>query len=277
MAAPTFIRSSVIIGCILYVCLLGFGIDSFLVHLSQSLSGCNVVDACFLVVIGTFVFPYLAYYLNRLIGKPLIWCCDCTKWGARVSYGFVIAIVAHIIFSAWKEPYIHPYMYEWQHFLALIWFSIACLYAVGDLFFYFSGEGVWNSPSSVNNGNLEDLKNRLLGLAVGVCGIVFFLFLSHSGGGGGRYYEDMHDPTELDEAIEEEFGVENKGGNSYSSDNSDNSNSDDVVYVCTGSDAECYHFDPECSGLQRCSSITESMTLNDAESEGYRHCRICSE
>lgn len=54
-------------------------------------------------------------------------------------------------------------------------------------------------------------------------------------------------------------------------------NSDDVVYVCTGPSAECYHLDPECSGLQRCSSITESMTLNDAESEGYRHCRICSE
>ena len=275
MAAPTFIRSIVVIGCVLYACLLGFGIDSFLVSLSQSLLGCNVVDACFLVVIGTFVFPYLAYYLNRLIGKPLIWCCDCTKWGARVSYGFVIAIVAHIIFSAWKEPYIHPYMYEWQHFLALIWFSIACLYAVGDLFFYFSGEGVWNRPSSVNNGSLKDLKERLLGLAVVVCVIAFFLFGGRSGGGGGRYYEDMHDPTELDEAIEEEFGVENKGDNSYSSDNSDNSNSDDVVYVCTGPSAECYHVDQDCRGLGNCSGEIEEMSVSSA-GDYYRPCSICS-
>ena len=270
MAAPTFIRSSVIIGCILYVCLLGFGIDSFLVHLSQSLLEYSVPDACFLVIIGTFVFPYLAYYLNRLLGKPLIWCCDCTKWGARVSYGFVIAIVAHIIFSAWKEPYIHPFMYEWQHFLALIWFSIACLYAVGDLFFYFSGEGVWNRPSSVNNGNLEDLKNRLLGLAVVVCVIVFFLLRGYSGGGGGRYYEDMHDPAELDEAIEEEFGVEDKGDNSY------NSDSDDVVYVCTGPSAECYHVDQDCRGLGNCSGEIEEMSVSSA-GDYYRPCSICSE
>ena len=272
MAAPTFIRSSVIIGCILYVCLLGYYIDDLLVFLSQSLLEYSVPDAFFLVIVGTFVFPYLAYYLNRLIGKPLIWCCDCTKWGARVSYGFVVAIVAHIIFSTWKEPYIHLSMYEWQHFLALIWFSIACLYAVGDLFFYFSDEGVWNSPSSVNNGNLEDLKNRLLGLAVGVSGIVFFLFLSHSGGGGGRYYEDMHDPTELDEAIEDEFGVEDKGGNSY---NSDNSNSDDVVYVCTGPSAECYHVDQDCRGLGNCSGEIEEMPVSSAD-DYYRPCSICS-
>lgn len=92
-------------------------------------------------------------------------------------------------------------------------------------------------------------------------------------GRGGRYYEDMHDPVEFDEAIEEEFGVEDKGGNSY---NSDNSNSDDVVYVCTGPSAECYHVDRDCWGLGNCSGEIEEMSVSSAD-DYYRPCSICSE
>ena len=116
---------------------------------------------------------------------------------------------------------------------------------------------------------------------------VYLLFLIpiaaiFGGGRGGRYYEDMHDPAELDEAIEEEFGVEDKGGNSYNSDNSynsynsDNSNSDDVVYVCTGPSAECYHVDRDCWGLGNCSGEIEEMSVSSAD-DYYRPCSICSE
>ena len=85
-------------------------------------------------------------------------------------------------------------------------------------------------------------------------------------GRGGRYYEDMHDPAELDEAIEEEFGVENKGNNI---------DSDDVVYVCTGPSAECYHVDRDCWGLGNCSGEIEEMSVSSAD-EYYRPCSICS-
>jgi hypothetical protein len=103
---------------------------------------------------------------------------------------------------------------------------------------------------------------------------VYLLFLIpiaaiFGGGRGGRYYEDMHDPAELDEAIEEEFGVEDKAGNSY------NSDSDDVVYVCTGPSAECYHVDRDCWGLGNCSGEIEEMSVSSAD-DYYRPCSICS-
>lgn len=86
------------------------------------------------------------------------------------------------------------------------------------------------------------------------------------GGRGGRYYDAIHDPAELDEAIEEEFEVKDKVNSN---------NSDDVVYVCTGPSAECYHVDRDCWGLGNCSGEIEEMSVSSAD-DYYRPCSICS-
>lgn len=51
--------------------------------------------------------------------------------------------------------------------------------------------------------------------------------------------------------------------------------SEDVVYVCTGPSAECYHVDRDCWGLGNCSGEIEEMSVSSAE-DYYRPCSICS-
>ena len=53
------------------------------------------------------------------------------------------------------------------------------------------------------------------------------------------------------------------------------SDSDDVVYVCTGPSAECYHVDRDCWGLGNCSGEIEEMSVSSAD-DYYRPCSICS-
>lgn len=53
--------------------------------------------------------------------------------------------------------------------------------------------------------------------------------------------------------------------------------SEDIVYICTGYMSECYHEDPDCRGLIRCSRDIEEITIEDAEEMGRRPCRICYE
>lgn len=50
-----------------------------------------------------------------------------------------------------------------------------------------------------------------------------------------------------------------------------------IVYVCTGPYARKFHFTQDCDGLQNCSGFIMEMTLEKAESKGYRYCHWCME
>lgn len=47
------------------------------------------------------------------------------------------------------------------------------------------------------------------------------------------------------------------------------------VYICTGYMSECYHEDPDCRGLIRCSRDIEEITIEEAEDMGRRPCSFC--
>lgn len=47
------------------------------------------------------------------------------------------------------------------------------------------------------------------------------------------------------------------------------------VYICTGDMSECYHEDPDCRGLARCSRDIEEITIEEAEDMGRRPCSFC--
>lgn len=47
------------------------------------------------------------------------------------------------------------------------------------------------------------------------------------------------------------------------------------VYICQGSKSACYHSNPNCSGLRRCSTELKAITLDEAKKMGRRPCKVC--
>lgn len=56
---------------------------------------------------------------------------------------------------------------------------------------------------------------------------------------------------------------------------SDEETNGEIVYICTGHMSECYHEDPDCRGLIRCSRDIEEITIEEAEEMGRRPCSFC--
>lgn len=48
----------------------------------------------------------------------------------------------------------------------------------------------------------------------------------------------------------------------------------DIVYICTGHYAQCYHSDSICKGLNTCNGDIIAIPLDKA-SKNYRPCKIC--
>lgn len=55
----------------------------------------------------------------------------------------------------------------------------------------------------------------------------------------------------------------------------ENKKESEKVYICTGYMSECYHEDPDCRGLIRCSRDIEEITIEEAEDMGRRPCSFC--
>jgi len=53
-------------------------------------------------------------------------------------------------------------------------------------------------------------------------------------------------------------------------------NSQQKVYICTGSKAYAYHINKKCSGLSRCSGDIKQITLSEAEAQHRKPCKKCS-
>lgn len=53
-------------------------------------------------------------------------------------------------------------------------------------------------------------------------------------------------------------------------------NKEDMVYICTGPQSNCYHRTPGCHGLNKCSGDIRKVSKKEAE-EKYRRraCKIC--
>lgn len=51
-------------------------------------------------------------------------------------------------------------------------------------------------------------------------------------------------------------------------------NADDIVYICTGHYAQCYHSDSICKGLNTCNGDIIAIPLDKA-SKNHRPCKIC--
>lgn len=47
------------------------------------------------------------------------------------------------------------------------------------------------------------------------------------------------------------------------------------VYICTGPKATVYHSRSNCRGLNRCSGEIKKVSLQTAQNEGRRPCKIC--
>jgi len=47
------------------------------------------------------------------------------------------------------------------------------------------------------------------------------------------------------------------------------------VYICTGGSSVCYHKTSDCRGLSRCSREIIPVSLEDAQKDGRRPCKIC--
>jgi hypothetical protein len=48
----------------------------------------------------------------------------------------------------------------------------------------------------------------------------------------------------------------------------------EYVYLCEGPYSKVYHKSPECRGLSRCSTRIYKVTLEEAQKEGRRPCKI---
>ena len=48
----------------------------------------------------------------------------------------------------------------------------------------------------------------------------------------------------------------------------------DYVYLCEGPYSKVYHKAPDCRGLSRCSTRIFKVTLEEAQKEGRRPCKI---
>ena len=52
-------------------------------------------------------------------------------------------------------------------------------------------------------------------------------------------------------------------------------NSEPIVYICTGSKAYTYHKTNRCRGLNRCSGNVVAVSLSKAQQMDRRPCKLC--
>lgn len=263
-----FLRNTaIVIVCVIYTLLLGVGIEYFFSRVAMWLVDFDIPQTFFTMFMGMLLFLSIRR-LNTIITYPIAWSSDYTKWGMRIAFVLIALSIGYGVFVPWQYLEHYYYLYDWQSFLILTWFSFVSVYIVFDLFLFLSVRNVWNSTTPKNNdirkpkwiGVLKDGCARIVSYITPTVLTYFgiFVFLVCVGILGAtctRKKESQRTDKDAKEISRRIFGR---------------------VYICTSPDAECYHRDAECWVLHKCSYEVERVPMDSALSDGYRPCGICA-
>lgn len=263
-----FLRNTaVVIVCLIYTNFLCVGIEYFFSRVAMWLVSFDVPQTFFTIFMGMLLFISIRR-LNILITFPIAWSSDYTKWGLRIAFVLIALSIGYAVFVPWKRLIHHHFLYDWQSFLILAWFSLVCLYIVFDLFLLLSIRHAWDKTLPKKNdlstpkwlGKLKDgCAEFLYYIAPTVLtyfGIFAFLVcMGILGSTCTRKKESQRTDKDAKEVLKRIYGK---------------------VYICTSPDAECYHRDTECWVLHNCSYEVERIPIDSARTYGYRPCGICA-
>lgn len=263
-----FLRNTaIVIVCVIYALLLGVGIEFFFSRVAMWLVDFDVPQTFFTIFMGMLLFISIRR-LNILITFPILWSSDYTKLGLRTAFVLIVLSIGYGVLVPWQCLDHDYYLYDWQSFLILAWFSLVCLYIAIDLFLLLSIRRVWDNiipkKSDMNIpkwiGRLKDICMRVVSYinpTVLACfgGFVILVCLSVLGSTYLRKKEAQRtdkDAKEMSRRILER------------------------VYICTSPKAQFYHRDDECWVLHKCSYEVERIPIDSARAYGYRPCAICA-
>lgn len=263
-----FLRNTaVVIVCLIYTNFLCVGIEYFFSRVAMWLVSFDVPQTFFTIFLGMLLF-FSIRWLNILITFPIVWSSDYTKWGLRIAFVLIALSIGYGVFVPWQSLVHYHYMHDWQSFLILTWFSFVSVYIVFDLFLLLSIRHAWDKTLPKKNdlstpkwlGKLKDgCAEFLYYIAPTVLtyfGIFAFLVcMGILGSTCTRKKESQRTDKDAKEISRRIFGK---------------------VYICTSSDAECYHRDAECWVLHNCSYEVERIPIDSARTYGYRPCGICA-
>jgi len=252
---------------VIYALLLGVGIEYFFSRVAMWLVDFDIPQTFFTIFMGMLLFLSIRR-LNILITFPILWSSDYTKWGLRIAFVLITLSIGYAVFVPWQRLVHHHFLYDWQSFLILAWFSLVCLYIVFDLFLLLSIRHAWDKTLPKKNdlstpkwlGKLKDgCAEFLYYIAPTVLtyfGIFAFLVcMGILGSTCTRKKESQRTDKDAKEISRRILGR---------------------VYICTSPDAECYHRDAECWVLHKCSYEVERIPIDSARAYGYRPCGICA-
>lgn len=263
-----FLRNTaIVIVCVIYALLLGVGIEYFFSRVAMWLVDFDIPQTFFTIFMGMLLFLSIRR-LNILITFPILWSSDYTKWGLRIAFVLITLSIGYAGFVPWQRLVHHHFLYDWQSFLILAWFSLVCLYIVFDLFLLLSIRHAWDKTLPKKNdlstpkwlGKLKDgCAEFLYYIAPTVLtyfGIFAFLVcMGILGSTCTRKKESQRTDKDAKEISRRILGR---------------------VYICTSPKAQFYHRDDECWVLHKCSYEVERIPIDSARAYGYRPCGICA-
>ena len=263
-----FLRNTaIVIVCVIYALLLGVGIEFFFSRVAMWLVSFDIPQTFFTIFMGMLLFLSIRR-LNILITFPILWSSDYTKWGLRIAFVLIAFSIGYGVLVPWQCLDHDYFLYDWQSFLILAWFSLVCLYIVIDLFLLLSIRRVWDNiipkKSDMNIpkwiGRLKDFCMRVVSYinpTVLACfgGFVILVCLSVLGSTYLRKKEAQRTDKDAKEVSRRILGR---------------------VYICTSPKAQFYHRDDECWVLHKCSYEVERIPIDSARAYGYRPCGICA-
>lgn len=263
-----FLRNiAIVIVCVIYTLLLGVGLEYFFSGVAMWLVSFDVPQTFFTIFMGMLLFLSIRR-LNTIIIYPIAWSSSYTKWGLRIAFVLIAFSIGYGVLVPWQYLDHDYYLYDWQSFLILAWFSLVCLYIVIDLFLLLLVRNVWNSTTPKNNdirkpkwiGRLKDCCARIVSYIIPVAQNYFVIFvflacvgvLGYTCTGKREAHRTDKDAKEISRRI---LGR---------------------VYICTSPKAQFYHRDDECWVLHKCSYEVERIPIDSARAYGYRPCGICA-
>lgn len=258
---------AIVIVCVIYTLLLGVGLEYFFSGVAMWLVSFDIPQTFFTIFVGMLLFLSIRR-LNTIIIYPIAWSSDYTKWGLRIAFVLIALSIGYGVFVPWQSLDRYYYLYDWQSFLILAWFSLVCLYIAIDLFLLLLVRNVWNSTTPKNN---DIRKPKLIGRLKDICmrvvsyinptvlayfgGFVILVCLSVLGSTYLRKKEAQRTDKDAKEISRRILGR---------------------VYICTSPKAQFYHRDDECWVLHKCSYEVERIPIDSARAYGYRPCGICA-
>lgn len=263
-----FLRNiAIVIVCVIYTLLLGVGLEYFFSGVAMWLVSFDVPQTFFTIFMGMLLFLSIRR-LNTIIIYPIAWSSSYTKWGLRIAFVLIAFSIGYGVLVPWQCLDHDYYLYDWQSFLILAWFSLVCLYIVIDLFLLLSIRRVWDNiipkKSDIRKpkwmGSFKDGCARIVSYIIPVAQNYFVIFvflacmaiLGYTCTGKKEAHRTDKDAKEISRRI---LGR---------------------VYICTSPKAQFYHRDDECWVLHKCSYEVERIPIDSARAYGYRPCGICA-